>query len=307
MKRLILLSVVVAVAVILCGCTTVQKGAAVGGVAGAAVGGVWAHHGGVLSTAEGAFTGAAAGGLVGALVGDQLSEHVEENLEAEIENLRNQIQVLEDDLKNRKLASGKIREKDDVIDGLKRLTDKQSSDLESLRDQLVQKENELARIRGMREQQERNLEELKNQLDDLQVELAKTPKGLTLTMVDSLLFKPGLAEISDDGKTLLDNVSVILQERFPGHELIFEGHTDNQPINVSGWKSNWELGSARALAVLHYLVNNHNFDPKRLSATTFGEYSPVATNETEDGRAQNRRAVIVVPSSIEVIHKPIED
>jgi len=308
MKRLVLLLLGTGViAALLTGCTTVQKGAAVGGTAGAAVGGIWAHNGGVLSTAEGALVGAATGGLVGALIGDQLEDKVDENLEAEIENLRTQIAQLEKDLEKARALEGKTGEKDQIIEGLKRLTDKLNSDLADLKRQLENKENELAQIQKLKQQQESNLDELKKQLDDLEVQLAQTPKGLTLTMVESLLFKPGLADISDKGKELLDNVAVILKEQFPNRELIIEGHTDNQPIKLSGWKSNWELGAARSLSVLHYLVDNHDFDPRLVSAASYGMYRPVSMNDTEENRGQNRRAVIVVPPVVDVIHKSMID
>lgn len=292
---------------IMTGCTTVQKGAAAGGVAGAAVGGIWANQtSGALNTAEGALTGAATGGLVGALVGDQLRVKREENLEADIASLKNQRDQLEEELKNLKAKAGAGGEKDQLIDALKQQTDKLNKDLDALKKQLLDKENELAGIRGVTEAKEKNLDDLKKQLDKLQVQLAQTPRGITLTIVDSLLFTPGMAEISVKGKALLDNVALILKERFPNRELIFEGHTDNQPIKFSGWKSNWELGSARSLEVLHYIVANHNFDPKRLSAVSYGEFRPVASNNTDEGRAQNRRAVIVVLPMVEITKKPLQ-
>jgi chemotaxis protein MotB len=294
-------------AVIMTGCTTVQKGAAAGGVAGAVVGGIWANQtSGALNTAEGALTGAAAGGLVGALAGDQLRVKREENLEADIASLKNQRDQLEEELKNLKAKAGAGGEKDQLIDALKQQTDKLNKDLDALKKQLQDKENELASIHGITEAKEKNLDDLKKQLDKLQVQLAQTPRGITLTIVDSLLFTPGMAEISVKGKTLLDNVALILKERFPGRELIFEGHTDNQPIKYSGWKSNWELGSARSLEVLHYMVANHNFDSKRLSAVSYGEFRPVASNNTDEGRAQNRRAVIVVLPMVEITKKPLQ-
>ena len=294
-------------AVIMTGCTTVQKGAAAGGVAGAVVGGIWANQtSGALNTAEGALTGAAAGGLVGALAGDQLREKREENLEADIASLKNQRDQLEEELKNLKAKAGTGGEKDQLIDALKQQTDKLNKDLDALKKQLQDKENELAGIRGVTEAKEKNLDDLKKQLDKLQVQLAQTPRGITLTIVDSLLYTPGMAEISEKGKALLDNVALILKERFPGRELIFEGHTDNQPIKYSGWKSNWELGSARSMEVLHYMVANHNFDPKRLSAVSYGEFRPVASNNTDEGRAQNRRAVIVVLPMVEITKKPLQ-
>ncbi|MBN1901146.1 OmpA family protein [Candidatus Sumerlaeota bacterium] len=294
MKRLLLTVVVVAV-MFLAGCTTVQKGAAAGGAVGGVAGGVWGHNYGLLSAAEGALVGTAAGGLVGALAGDQFEEHKEKELEAEVETLKKQIFELEKELRKAK------RDK-----GAPAVTSTSESDLAYLQKKLEEKEQELERLHGLKQQQERDLDQLKKELDSMEVQLAQTPKGLTLTMVESLLFKPGMAEISDKGKALLNNVSQLLKERFPDRELIIEGHTDNQPIKVSGWKSNWELASARALEVLHYMVRNQNFDSRKLSATSYGEFHPVAPNGTEAGRAQNRRAVIVVSPAIDVVHKSLQ-
>jgi chemotaxis protein MotB len=73
-----------------------------------------------------------------------------------------------------------------------------------------------------------------------------------------------------------------------------EGHTDSDPIRHSGWKSNWELGAARSLTVLHYLADKAGVDPAMMSAATFSKYQPVAGNDNAQGKAQNRRAVIVI-------------
>ena len=304
MKRLLLLAVVVVVGVALSSCTTVQKGAAAGGVVGAAVGGTWANNYGLLSAAEGALVGTATGGLVGALVGDQFEDHKEKNLEAEIENLKSNIFKLEKELRKAKREGGEAPSAPSTE--VQTLSEKQKEEVAYLQLKLKEKEQELDQLRGIKQQQERNLDDLKKQLDTMQVQLAQTPKGLTLTMVESLLFKPGQAEISDKGKKLLDDVAAILKQRFPDRELIVEGHTDNQPIKLSGWKSNWELGAGRAMEVLHYLVNSHGFDSKKLSATSYGEFHPVASNAAEEGRAQNRRAVIVVSPAIEIVHKAID-
>ena len=308
MKRLSVLVVCLAAFLFLSlGCTTVQKGAAIGGLAGGVVGGIWGHNGGVLSAAEGAGVGTATGGLVGALVGDQIEEKNRKAIEEEIEALREQISDLEKKLAEAEGIQDRGGEKDQVIDGLKRLTDKLNGDLAALKEQLAQKEKDLESQRGLSQQKEKNLDDLKKQLDDLQVQLAQTPKGLTLTMLDSLLFKPGMAEITDNGKLLLDNVATIIKERFAGRELEFEGHTDNVPIKHSGWKSNWELGSARALSVLHYMVDNQGFDPRSVSSTSYGEFHPVAPNDSDAGRAQNRRAVIVVLPEIEIVKKALDE
>ena len=77
-----------------------------------------------------------------------------------------------------------------------------------------------------------------------------------------------------------------------------EGHTDNRPIKKSGWKSNWELSTARALSVLHYLSEKSVAEP-RLAAIGYGEYKPVASNDTKEGRQKNRRVEIVILPKIE--------
>lgn len=136
--------------------------------------------------------------------------------------------------------------------------------------------------------------QVRDELSELNVELEQTSRGLTMTIVDQLLYKPGSADLSDGGRELLRQVADIIQTNYPNREVVVEGHTDNEPIRHSGWQSNWELGSARALTVLHELVEGHGFDPSLLSATTFGEFRPAASNTSTTGRAANRRSVLVI-------------
>jgi chemotaxis protein MotB len=92
----------------------------------------------------------------------------------------------------------------------------------------------------------------------------------------------------------LDKVAAVLTTTVSDLNIGIEGHTDNVPIKYSGWKSNWELSTARALSVLHYLEDSKNIDPKRLSATGYGEFQPVTVNDTPEGRQKNRRVEIVI-------------
>jgi chemotaxis protein MotB len=84
---------------------------------------------------------------------------------------------------------------------------------------------------------------------------------------------------------------------YPDREVLIEGHTDDVPI-AEKWqyrfKSNWELSSARAHAVLHYVIKTYGLDPGRVAAVGYGEYRPLVTNDTPEGRATNRRVVITV-------------
>src|SRR3989338_6456179 len=84
-----------------------------------------------------------------------------------------------------------------------------------------------------------------------------------------------------------------------------EGHPDPQPIKYSGWESNWELSSARALSVLHYLEEK-NISGRRMSADAYGEFHPVASNDTKDEMKMNRRVEIVVLPKVAKVRKQEE-
>ena len=148
--------------------------------------------------------------------------------------------------------------------------------------------DELARSKGLLEQK------LGAEIDDKQIKLQMMEKGLVITVVGDLLFDSGKAKIRPEAFALLTKVSEILKDNMAQFNIGIEGHTDNVPIKQSGWKSNWELSTARALSVLHYLANDQGISPERLSAIGYGEYRPLDSNETKDGRKQNRRVEIVI-------------
>ncbi|MCK9604653.1 MAG: OmpA family protein, partial [Candidatus Omnitrophica bacterium] len=90
-------------------------------------------------------------------------------------------------------------------------------------------------------------ESLKKEIDDKQVKLQMMEKGLVITFVADILFDSGKAKIRQVAYTSLNKVAVVLKDNVPQLNVGIEGHTDNQPIKHSGWKSNWELSTARAL------------------------------------------------------------
>ena len=92
------------------------------------------------------------------------------------------------------------------------------------------------------------------------------------------------------------------------HDIGIEGHTDNEPIKYSGWKSNWELSTARALSVLHYLIDEKGVAPIRVSAIGYGEYRPIASNSNKEGRQANRRVeIVILPNVSKVTELPAEE
>lgn len=149
--------------------------------------------------------------------------------------------------------------------------------------------------------------ELKNQLRDTKVKLDMEKRGLVITLANNILFDSGKAKIKDDARGVLDKITTVLNERAAKKDVGVEGHTDNVPITYSSWKSNRELSTARANDVYHYLVKR-KVSPNRLTTMGYGEFRPVASNNSERGRAKNRRVeIVILPKYLKKSAKEIKD
>ncbi len=135
---------------------------------------------------------------------------------------------------------------------------------------------------------------LRSEIADKQATVEMTERGLVITFVSEVLFDSGKDKLKTSALEHLARVSDVLKTTVSDLNVGIEGHTDNVPIKHSGWKSNWELSSHRALSVLHYLVSDQGIEPGRLAATGYGEYHPVASNDTAEDRQKNRRVEIVI-------------
>ena len=151
-------------------------------------------------------------------------------------------------------------------------------------------QSELSELKNTKELLEKKLSQ---EIKDKKVKLKMEDKGLVITFVAEVLFDSGKAKLRKDSLPILDKVVSVLEKDVPNNNINIEGHTDNQPIKYSRWKSNWELSAHRALSVLHYLESK-GVNPKKLSATGYGEYRPVAPNDTPEHRQLNRRVEIVI-------------
>ena len=118
-------------------------------------------------------------------------------------------------------------------------------------------------------------------------------RGLVVTFLSEVLFDSGKDNIKKGAFGSLSKVAAVLLDSALDMTVGVEGHTDNEPIKHSGWKSNWELSGARALSVLNYLIKK-GVSPQRLSFIGYGEYRPVTSNKTAAGRKKNRRVEIVI-------------
>jgi len=143
-------------------------------------------------------------------------------------------------------------------------------------------------------------DKLRKEIDSDQVKVNMEDRGLVITFLAEVLFDSGKSGIRREGKNILDKVVRVIKDEDMNNDIGVEGHTDNEPIKHSGYKSNWELSTARATSVLHYLVDDCGLKPERLSATGYGEYRPVESNDTLGGRQKNRRVEIIIKPAGEV-------
>ena len=124
---------------------------------------------------------------------------------------------------------------------------------------------------------------------------------LVLRLPERLVFDRGQADIKDEGKIALAAIADELSAR--PVKLRVEGHTDSIPIHNGRFPSNWELSTSRATAVIQYFIEKKSFDPERLTAAGYAEYHPIADNDSEEGRASNRRVDLVITEVLEGIGK----
>lgn len=124
------------------------------------------------------------------------------------------------------------------------------------------------------------------------IKLVSNERGITIRILDDILFRSGDAALSDYSKIILQKIAGILKSL--KNDIRIEGHTDNVPIANGAFPSNWHLSVERATNTGYHLMAKEGLDPGRVSVVGYSEYHPVASNETVDGRANNRRVDIVI-------------
>jgi chemotaxis protein MotB len=120
-----------------------------------------------------------------------------------------------------------------------------------------------------------------------------TDEGLLVTIRDNVLFESGRAEVRTEDMNIANEIADLLIMD-PPRNIIISGHTDNVPIRNARYESNWELSVMRAVEFMKIILKNEQLDPRWFSAKGFGEFQPVATNDTTEGKARNRRVEILI-------------
>jgi chemotaxis protein MotB len=226
-------------------------------------------------------------------------------LNSELGNVRGQITDLE-----QKLASGsasaqekitKLQTQASELEGntariakeREQLRQEQSQLAATLEQERLAKEEEIQRLTRTQEELSKSLQD---EISKGNITIQQVRDRLTINMVDRVLFDSGQAQVKPAGVKVLKPVSDVLN-KIADKQIRIEGHTDNVTISTKlqdRFKTNWELSTARATTVVRYLIDQGGVDRQHLSAVGYADTHPLASNETEQGRASNRRIEIVL-------------
>ena len=136
----------------------------------------------------------------------------------------------------------------------------------------------------------------KDELKEVDVQVLK---GVVyISLADNMLYKTGSYEIQDRAAETLSKIAKIIMD-YSDYDVLVEGNTDNVPISRGNIRNNWDLSCLRASSVVQFLQNKYGVDPKRLTAGGRGEYNPIATNSTEEGKQRNRRTQIIITPKLD--------
>ncbi len=250
------------------GCTAVEKGTVAGGAVGSGVGAVAGHAINGVGSVTGGLVGLAVGSAGGAIAADYYygEDNAQELAAAQqtIQDLNNQLKARDAELADAKAALD--RERANTQAAVETTTaDRGTGEAPAV---------------------------VSHPSPDLQV----TTRGdtTTFTILSAVLFNSGKATLMPQGKAALHNAAQIIRTQYPNARIEVAGHTDNEPIKYSHYKSNYDLSVARARAVVRYMTETEGLGASNFTTVGYGESRPVASNDSSQGRQKNRRAEIIV-------------
>lgn len=230
-----------------------------------------------------------------------------ENLEGEVSKLKKDTSMMAEELRDLQ------KDYNEMDVNYKKLKNNSSSEITKLSGDLASREKRLKEVEEVLRKRDEATNSLKEKLQ--QALLGFTKNGLTVeikngkvyvSLTDKLLFPSGSIIIDDKGKQALTSLANVLKQQ-PEINIAVEGHTDNQKINNLGQiKDNWDLSVLRATSVVRYLTENEKVESVRMTATGKGEFQPLGSNASADGRSKNRRIEIVLSPKLDELYNLIK-
>jgi len=221
-----------------------------------------------------------------------------ENKRLMVELLRNQekLQLKEDELK---LLEMQLVEKEQRLNDLEKELEKREARVRELEDLLAQKD---AKVRELKDRVKKALVGF----EDKGITVEQRNGRVYVSMEAKLLFSSGSIAVGPEGKTAVIQLAKALE----GQEdmtILVEGHTDTDPIKTATIKDNWDLSVMRATEVVRIMKSNSSIDPAILTAAGRGEHFPIASNETPEGKAKNRRIEVILTPNLDKLFQIIEE
>lgn len=213
----------------------------------------------------------------------ELAQRVEQ-LEASNTSLSSERERVMDEMEDLRIAKGQL---DVDVRRLSRTKAELSESLEITSEQLAARDAEIQSMRGT---YDALVEDLQEEVTAGQIQIERLRSGLKMNLSQEILFASGSAAVNSGGTRVLRKVAAQLSEL--DYDIAVVGHSDNVPIG-NRYPSNWELAAARASSVVRLLASG-GVDPQRLSAVSRGEFEPIASNDTPEGRSTNRRIEITL-------------
>lgn len=224
-------------------------------------------------------------------------------MEAELAGLRDQV----DFLKKNNTTAVKQLEDLSLISSQQAESIKKSMENIGMKDAFIQDlQGQMARKDSLNLRLVMNLKGAIGNLDDQDINVKIDKSVVYIDISDKLLFKTGSYDITERASEVLGKVALVLKNQ-PNIEFMVEGHTDNVAYKGAGIiLDNWDLSVKRATAIVRVLQNKYGLDPTKMAAAGRAEYLPVASNDTPEGRAANRRTRIVILPQLDQFFKLLE-
>ena len=210
-------------------------------------------------------------------------------LQAQLDEVRGQLEQTQQKVTSLegkiKQLEGEVAERDTQIAALEKEKQGMEAELSELRDEQNRRKAELQTYRDL-------FAKLKKLIDAGTIKVSFRNGRMIVELASAVLFDSGKTDLKDNGKAALDQLVEAFQS-VSDRDLLIAGHTDNVPIKSRKFKDNWDLSTARALEVVGYMIEK-GFPVGHIGSAGYGETDPVASNDNEDGKAQNRRIEIIL-------------
>ena len=240
---------------------------------------------------------------------DAQSEKINEqnrNIEAQKLEISKNLEQINKNLEEISKTNKELTKLEENKSALEQELDTSKKELEDSQWLLNSSQNKLETMRQIEAETEKRNEiyarfvsELQKMIDGGQLTVSIEKGRIVINLPDNVLFATGHSNVNAEGQKALKQIGAVLKE-FSDRSFQVEGHTDNVPMKSARYPSNWELSTARAMSVVHLMIEE-GVDAKNISAAGFGEFQPRADNEEKEGRALNRRIEIIMLPNLEIL------